>query len=166
MNVSCNSEMNDLLDDINFFISDDVNVRIYPVSKMPFRKKPRDSMLVRSKSNSSKSLPRTVHKWLPKLQPLAEPVAKLFPRVKRQIDKISKTPNSSGRIYKWQYVFAVIAGYGEEVSFFIKDHVEKGTIELYFVGTEYRLADLFTKSLPEARFKFLVEKLGMMSRET
>ncbi|GJV74822.1 hypothetical protein Tco_1506406 [Tanacetum coccineum] len=49
---------------------------------------------------------------------------------------------------------------------FIKDHVEKGTIELYFVGTEYQLADLFTKSLHEARFKFLVEKLGMMSRET
>nr|GEZ75934.1 hypothetical protein [Tanacetum cinerariifolium] len=48
---------------------------------------------------------------------------------------------------------------------FIKDHVEKGTIELYFVGTEYQLADLFTKSLPEARFKFLVEKLGMMSRD-
>ncbi|GJY09838.1 retrovirus-related pol polyprotein from transposon TNT 1-94 [Tanacetum coccineum] len=50
--------------------------------------------------------------------------------------------------------------------FYDKDHVEKGTIELYFVGTEYQLADLFTKSLPEARFKFLVEKLGMMSRET
>nr|GFA93447.1 retrovirus-related Pol polyprotein from transposon TNT 1-94 [Tanacetum cinerariifolium] len=49
---------------------------------------------------------------------------------------------------------------------FIKDHVEKGIIELYFIGTEYQLADLFTKSLPEARFKFLVEKLGMMSRET
>ncbi|GKA53074.1 retrovirus-related pol polyprotein from transposon TNT 1-94 [Tanacetum coccineum] len=49
---------------------------------------------------------------------------------------------------------------------FIKDHVEKVTIELYFVGTEYQLADLFTKSLPEARFKFLVVKLGMMSRET
>ncbi|GJY72664.1 retrovirus-related pol polyprotein from transposon TNT 1-94 [Tanacetum coccineum] len=27
---------------------------------------------------------------------------------------------------------------------FIKDHVEKGTIELYFVGTEFQLADLFT----------------------
>nr|GEW69143.1 retrovirus-related Pol polyprotein from transposon TNT 1-94 [Tanacetum cinerariifolium] len=49
---------------------------------------------------------------------------------------------------------------------FIKDHIEKGTIELYFVGTEYQLADLFTKSLPEAQFKFLVEKLGMMSCET
>nr|GEY59650.1 retrovirus-related Pol polyprotein from transposon TNT 1-94 [Tanacetum cinerariifolium] len=49
---------------------------------------------------------------------------------------------------------------------FIKDHVEKGTIELYFIGTEYQRQDLFTKSLPEARFKFVVEKLGMMSRET
>nr|GEW69813.1 hypothetical protein [Tanacetum cinerariifolium] len=49
---------------------------------------------------------------------------------------------------------------------FIKDHVEKGTIELYFIGAEYQLADLFIKSLPEARFKFLVEKLGMMSHET
>ncbi|GJU62920.1 retrovirus-related pol polyprotein from transposon TNT 1-94 [Tanacetum coccineum] len=47
---------------------------------------------------------------------------------------------------------------------FIKDHVEKGTIELYFVGTEFQLADLFTKSLPEARFKFLVEKLGTQDR--
>nr|GFA34185.1 retrovirus-related Pol polyprotein from transposon TNT 1-94 [Tanacetum cinerariifolium] len=44
MNVSCDSRMNDLLDDNNFFIFDDVNVRISPVSKMPFRKKPRDSM--------------------------------------------------------------------------------------------------------------------------
>nr|GEU48070.1 retrovirus-related Pol polyprotein from transposon TNT 1-94 [Tanacetum cinerariifolium] len=71
INVSCDSRMNDLLDDNNFFIFDHVNVRISPVSKMPFRKNPRDSMNVRSKSNSNKSLPRTVHKWLPKLQPLA-----------------------------------------------------------------------------------------------
>nr|GFA62115.1 retrovirus-related Pol polyprotein from transposon TNT 1-94 [Tanacetum cinerariifolium] len=49
---------------------------------------------------------------------------------------------------------------------FIKDHVEKGTIEFYFVGTEYQLAELFTKSLPEARFKCLVKKLSMMSHET
>ncbi|GJW69624.1 retrovirus-related pol polyprotein from transposon TNT 1-94 [Tanacetum coccineum] len=29
---------------------------------------------------------------------------------------------------------------------FIKEHVEKGTIELYFVKTDYQLADLFTKA--------------------
>nr|GFB41399.1 hypothetical protein [Tanacetum cinerariifolium] len=64
MNVSCNPRMNDLLDDNNFFIFDDVNVRISPVSNMSFRKKPRDSMNVRSKSNSNKSLSITMHKWL------------------------------------------------------------------------------------------------------
>nr|GEY47236.1 hypothetical protein [Tanacetum cinerariifolium] len=78
--------MNDLLDDNNLFIFDDVNVRISPVSKMPFRKKPCDSMHVRSKSNMIKSLPGTVHKWLPKLQPLAKPIAKWFPIVEHYPD--------------------------------------------------------------------------------
>nr|GFA69931.1 retrovirus-related Pol polyprotein from transposon TNT 1-94 [Tanacetum cinerariifolium] len=32
---------------------------------------------------------------------------------------------------------------------FIKEKVEKGIVELLFVGTEYKLADLFTKALPE-----------------
>nr|GFB61234.1 hypothetical protein [Tanacetum cinerariifolium] len=82
MNVSCNSRICDVFDDNNFFIFDDESVRVSPVSKMPFTKKPRDYMNVRSKSNSNKSLPRTVHKWLPKLQPLAELVAKWFPKVK------------------------------------------------------------------------------------
>nr|GEX79328.1 reverse transcriptase domain-containing protein [Tanacetum cinerariifolium]GEX82420.1 reverse transcriptase domain-containing protein [Tanacetum cinerariifolium] len=63
-------------------------VRISPVSKMPFRKKPRDSMNVRSKSNSNKSLPRTVHRWLPKIQPLAEPIANWILKVERQIVQI------------------------------------------------------------------------------
>ncbi|GJV82654.1 hypothetical protein Tco_1522552 [Tanacetum coccineum] len=44
---------------------------------------------------------------------------------------------------------------------FIKEHVEKGTIELYFVGTKYQLADLFTKALLKERFEFLVHKIGM-----
>nr|GFC48143.1 integrase, catalytic region, zinc finger, CCHC-type, peptidase aspartic, catalytic [Tanacetum cinerariifolium] len=44
MNVSCDSRMNDLLDDNNFFIFDDESVKISLVSQMPFRKKPRDSM--------------------------------------------------------------------------------------------------------------------------
>ncbi|GJT26677.1 retrovirus-related pol polyprotein from transposon TNT 1-94 [Tanacetum coccineum] len=44
---------------------------------------------------------------------------------------------------------------------FIKEHVENGTIELYFVGTEYQLADLFTKALPKERFEYLVHKNGM-----
>ncbi|GJW66529.1 retrovirus-related pol polyprotein from transposon TNT 1-94 [Tanacetum coccineum] len=39
---------------------------------------------------------------------------------------------------------------------FIKEHVEKGIVELIFVRTEYRLAYLFTKALPENRFKYLI----------
>ncbi|GJR89284.1 retrotransposon protein, putative, unclassified [Tanacetum coccineum] len=34
---------------------------------------------------------------------------------------------------------------------FIKEHVENGIIELYFFRTEYQLADMFTKALPEDR---------------
>nr|GEV63194.1 retrovirus-related Pol polyprotein from transposon TNT 1-94 [Tanacetum cinerariifolium] len=46
---------------------------------------------------------------------------------------------------------------------FIKEHVEKGTIELYFFKTDYQLADLFTKALPADRFNYLVRRLGMRS---
>ncbi|GJU84306.1 hypothetical protein Tco_1291852, partial [Tanacetum coccineum] len=46
---------------------------------------------------------------------------------------------------------------------FIKEHVEKGTIELYFVKTDYQLADLFTKALQVDRFNYLVRYLGMRS---
>ncbi|GJR65420.1 retrovirus-related pol polyprotein from transposon TNT 1-94 [Tanacetum coccineum] len=35
---------------------------------------------------------------------------------------------------------------------FIIEQVENGIIELYFVRTEYQLADMFTKALPEERF--------------
>ncbi|GJS07397.1 retrovirus-related pol polyprotein from transposon TNT 1-94 [Tanacetum coccineum] len=40
-----------------------------------------------------------------------------------------------------------------------KEHVEKGTVEIYFVGTEYQLADLFTKALPKERFEYLVHRI-------
>nr|GEZ36983.1 retrovirus-related Pol polyprotein from transposon TNT 1-94 [Tanacetum cinerariifolium] len=39
---------------------------------------------------------------------------------------------------------------------FIKEQVENGIIELYFVRTEYQLADMFTKTLLKDRFKYLV----------
>nr|GEW40335.1 hypothetical protein [Tanacetum cinerariifolium] len=71
----------DSFDENNLFIFDDERVGISLVSKMPFRKKPHDSMNVHSKSNSNKYLPRIIHRWLPKMQLLAEPVAKWIPRI-------------------------------------------------------------------------------------
>nr|GEZ47194.1 retrovirus-related Pol polyprotein from transposon TNT 1-94 [Tanacetum cinerariifolium] len=44
---------------------------------------------------------------------------------------------------------------------FIKEQVENGIIELYFVRTEYQLADMFTKALPKDRFKYLDRRIGM-----
>nr|GEZ66690.1 hypothetical protein [Tanacetum cinerariifolium] len=46
---------------------------------------------------------------------------------------------------------------------FIKEQVENGVIELYFVNTEYQLADLFIKALGRDRIDFLINKLGMQS---
>ncbi|GJT91534.1 retrovirus-related pol polyprotein from transposon TNT 1-94 [Tanacetum coccineum] len=46
---------------------------------------------------------------------------------------------------------------------FIKEQVENGVVELYFVNTEYQLADIFTKALGRKRIKFLINKLGMRS---
>nr|GEV84229.1 retrovirus-related Pol polyprotein from transposon TNT 1-94 [Tanacetum cinerariifolium] len=46
---------------------------------------------------------------------------------------------------------------------FIKEQIENEVIELYFVNTEYHLADLFTKALGRVRIEFLINKLGMRS---
>ncbi|GJZ05783.1 hypothetical protein Tco_0539576 [Tanacetum coccineum] len=46
---------------------------------------------------------------------------------------------------------------------FIKELVKKGVVELYFVNTEYQLADIFNKSLGREKIEFLINKLGMPS---
>ncbi|GKE34111.1 hypothetical protein Tco_1453433, partial [Tanacetum coccineum] len=46
---------------------------------------------------------------------------------------------------------------------FIKEQVKNGVVELYFVNTEYQLADIFTKALCRERIEFLIYKLGMRS---
>ncbi|GJY41544.1 retrovirus-related pol polyprotein from transposon TNT 1-94 [Tanacetum coccineum] len=45
---------------------------------------------------------------------------------------------------------------------FIKEQVENGILELYFIRTEYQLADIFTKPLHK-KINFLIKKLGMRS---
>ncbi|GJY42457.1 retrovirus-related pol polyprotein from transposon TNT 1-94 [Tanacetum coccineum] len=43
---------------------------------------------------------------------------------------------------------------------FIKEQVENGVVELYFVKSEYQLTNIFTKALPS---EFLINRLGMQS---
>nr|GEV90379.1 hypothetical protein [Tanacetum cinerariifolium] len=47
---------------------------------------------------------------------------------------------------------------------FIKEKVEKGIVELFFVETVYQLANLFTKALLEERFKYLVRRLAFVEK--
>nr|GEU80647.1 hypothetical protein [Tanacetum cinerariifolium] len=125
MNVSCNSRLCDSFDENNLFIFDDESVRISHVSKMPFRKKPCNYMNVRSKSNSNKSLPRTVHRWLPKMQQLAEPIVQICLWI---IDSGCSKHMTGNRALLTNFVkkflgtvrfgnndFTVIAGYGDVV---------------------------------------------------
>nr|GEW76165.1 retrovirus-related Pol polyprotein from transposon TNT 1-94 [Tanacetum cinerariifolium] len=39
---------------------------------------------------------------------------------------------------------------------FIREQAEKDVVKLYFVMTDYQLADIFTKALPRERFEFLL----------
>ncbi|GKG35243.1 hypothetical protein Tco_0440397 [Tanacetum coccineum] len=46
---------------------------------------------------------------------------------------------------------------------FIREQVENRVVELYFMETNYQLADILTKALPRERFEFLLPRLGMKS---
>nr|GEU76211.1 hypothetical protein [Tanacetum cinerariifolium] len=48
---------------------------------------------------------------------------------------------------------------------FIHEQVEKHVVELYFVMTDYQLADIFTKALTRERFEFLLPRLDNMDNE-
>ncbi|GJZ83244.1 retrovirus-related pol polyprotein from transposon TNT 1-94 [Tanacetum coccineum] len=76
--------------------------------------------------------------------------------LQKLIMPVAKIPKK----YIWKYA---ALGYH-----FIKEQVENGVVELYFVRTEYQLADIFTKALGRERLEFLINKLGMrsMSPET
>nr|AAM74419.1 Putative retroelement [Oryza sativa Japonica Group] len=45
---------------------------------------------------------------------------------------------------------------------FLRDHVEKGDVELQFLDTKLQLADIFTKPLDSNRFAFLCGELGII----
>nr|GEU82664.1 retrovirus-related Pol polyprotein from transposon TNT 1-94 [Tanacetum cinerariifolium] len=80
-NALCNARVNASVDVNDLFVFDDVSIKKSYVSKMPLRKKPCASLNVPSRSKLNKYLPRIARKWFPKLQPLAEPVAKWIPKI-------------------------------------------------------------------------------------
>jgi hypothetical protein len=44
---------------------------------------------------------------------------------------------------------------------FLRDHVEKGDIEMRYIDTERQLADIFIKPLDASRFADLYEEIGV-----
>nr|GEX70191.1 retrotransposon protein, putative, unclassified [Tanacetum cinerariifolium] len=48
---------------------------------------------------------------------------------------------------------------------FIREQVENGVVELYFVMADYQLANIYTKALPRERFEFLLPRLDKMADE-
>nr|GEW02307.1 retrovirus-related Pol polyprotein from transposon TNT 1-94 [Tanacetum cinerariifolium] len=42
---------------------------------------------------------------------------------------------------------------------FIREQVKRGVVKLYFVTTDYQLADIFTKALPRQWFEFILSRL-------
>ncbi|GJR77565.1 retrovirus-related pol polyprotein from transposon TNT 1-94 [Tanacetum coccineum] len=49
---------------------------------------------------------------------------------------------------------------------FILEQVEKGVVELYFVTTDYQLADIFTKALPRGRYLYVCPAVGSTCADT
>jgi hypothetical protein len=44
---------------------------------------------------------------------------------------------------------------------FLRDHVEKGDVEMRYIDTERQLADIFTKPLNFSRFADLLGEIGI-----
>ncbi|GJX44896.1 hypothetical protein Tco_0261572 [Tanacetum coccineum] len=68
-----------------------------------------------------------------------------------------------------QFLYAVTTSNTQDQSISTSDITlsrfkwKMGVVELYFVSTEYQLADIFTKPLARERLEFLINKLGMRS---
>nr|GFA22488.1 retrovirus-related Pol polyprotein from transposon TNT 1-94 [Tanacetum cinerariifolium] len=83
---------------------------------------------------------------------------------------------NGGGIHRHGWVFAIALCYNNVQHsrskhidirhHFIREQVERGVVELYFVSTDYQLADIFTKALPRQRFEFILPRLDTMTDVT
>jgi len=44
---------------------------------------------------------------------------------------------------------------------FVREKVENGVVEIWYVPSLHQLTDIFTKELPSSRFRFLCERLNL-----
>ncbi|GJU79083.1 retrovirus-related pol polyprotein from transposon TNT 1-94 [Tanacetum coccineum] len=52
-----------------------------------------------------------------------------------------------------------------KIPLYCDNRIDNGVVELYFVTTDYQLADIFTKALPRERFEFLLPQLDKIAKE-
>ncbi|GKA94962.1 ty3-gypsy retrotransposon protein [Tanacetum coccineum] len=97
------------------------------------------------------------------LKQLKYHLARAQERMKKSADKHRREVESIA-ISSTEAEYITLSGcYAKHIDIrfhFIKEHVENGVIELYFVNTEYQLADIFTKALGRKRIENLINKLG------
>ncbi|GJS67081.1 retrovirus-related pol polyprotein from transposon TNT 1-94 [Tanacetum coccineum] len=100
---------------------------------------------------------------------MAKPTEKHLHAVKRIFKYLRGTINrglwypKDSSIALTAYAYADHAGCQDTRRSTSGKQVENGVVELYFVNTEYQLADIFNKALGRERIEFLINKLGMRS---
>jgi hypothetical protein len=69
--------------------------------------------------------------------------------------------NTSAMSINKNLVFHKIMRHLKRRHHFLRDHVEKGDIEMRYIDTERQLADIFTKPLDASRFADLWGEIGV-----
>ncbi|GJZ72025.1 hypothetical protein Tco_0635876 [Tanacetum coccineum] len=108
---------------------------------------------IRSTSGSAQFLREKLVSWLSKKQ-----YALQYPLLKRSTYLCLSAIALSCNIVQHSRTKHIAVRYH-----FIKEQVESDVVVLYFVKTAYQLANIFTKSLAQECFEFLINRLGMQS---
>nr|GEW01178.1 hypothetical protein [Tanacetum cinerariifolium] len=80
----------------------------------------------------------------------------------------SSKKQQSTAISATEVEYIAMSGWSKQIDIrhhFIREQVERGVVELYFVSTDYQLADIFTKALPRQRDFFFEEVDAFLALE-